>query len=61
LNPRLRRIGVPLLVGLLAFLLALTWRGYRMELSVATGAAFALLAFVALRTVERMRQTLDRR
>lgn len=56
----LRRIAVPLLVAVLSFLLALTWRGYRMELAMATGVALGLLAFVAVRTVERMRHTLRR-
>lgn len=55
-----RRVVVSTAFALAAFVVALTWRGYRLDLSVATGAAFGLLAFVTLRTVERMRHTLRR-
>jgi asparagine N-glycosylation enzyme membrane subunit Stt3 len=55
-----RRLIVSAVAGLLGFLAALAWRGYRIELSVVTGIAVALLAFAALRTVERMRHTLRR-
>lgn len=47
-------------VAVLGFVLALTWREYRLELSIVTGIAVGLLAFATLRTVERMRQTLRR-
>lgn len=55
-----RRLVVSAVVGVLGFLAALTWRGYRLELSVVTGIAVALLAFATLRTVERMRHTRSR-
>lgn len=55
-----RRLLVSAAVGVLGFLVALAWRGYRLELSVVSGVAVALLAFATLRTVERMRRTRSR-
>ena len=55
-----RRLVVSAVFALAAFFVALTWRGYRLELSIVTGVAVGLLAFATLRTVERLRETLRR-
>lgn len=55
-----RRLLVSLACAVIGFVLAWSWREYRLELSVVTGVAAGLLAFATLRTVERMRQSLHR-
>jgi hypothetical protein len=55
-----RRLLVSVAFAAIGFVLALTWREYRLELSIVTGVAVGLLAFATLRTVERMRETLRR-
>jgi hypothetical protein len=62
LDPRIwRRLAWAVPVGLAALALARWWRGYELYLAWITGFAVGVLTFVALRTLDRMRDVVRRR
>jgi len=62
LDPRIPwRLAWALPAAVVAFALARWWRGYGMELALITGLSIGALTFVALRTLDRMRDVVGRR
>jgi hypothetical protein len=61
LDPRIwRRLAWAVPAGLAAFALARWWRGYEWQLAWITGFALGVLTFVALRTLDHMRDVVRR-